>query len=91
MLKSIKLAGLLVRLARASRPTYYEVGPSYHQELDIANGQGSARIIKVRNKKYILYKPYNSKEKMLLISPRKALQLNEATTYKEILALEEVW
>ena len=82
MLKSIQLARLLVRLARASKPRYYEVGPSY-QELDIANGEGSARIVKYGKRRFILFSPYGPRSAMLL-PLNKALELRDAKSYREV-------
>ena len=89
MLKSIELTRLLVRLARASKPTYYEVGPSYHQELDIANGLGSARLIGSGKNRRILFNPYSQSKPMVIIPLRKAVELNKAKTFTEILRLGE--
>lgn len=82
MLKQIELARILIRLARASKPTYYEVGPSYHQELDI-NDLGSAKIVGSGKYKQIMFTPYTN-QPIVLIPLNKALELLEATTYEDI-------
>jgi hypothetical protein len=86
MLKSIKLVMLLLKLHKASKPIYIPVGPSY-QELDIANGEGSARIVnytfKYGSRRFIIFNPYGNKP-MIGLPLSAALELKDATTYDEV-------